>query len=332
MPLKHLVLLLATATSFASSILLNKLLVDDLPTFTLAAMRVLLAAPVAMAVLVALDRELPRAPADRRMVVLAGMCVIVVPYCALAWGQQHIASGLSGILYSTMPLFTLLVAHLVLPDEKLGWRKLAGIALGMAGVVTIIGPSALAGIGGHFVAELVTVCGPLFYAIGTVLMRRRRHVDPVALTAGMFIASAFVLVPIALAVDRPWRVRGGGELVALLFALSIVGTIVPAALNYLLVQRVGATRASLAMFLMPLIAVGLGAAFLDERLPANAFAGLLLIVGGSAAVLFAGAPAPASRGPANVGKGPESRDRDDDALAAVTAIAPSTTVIGAPRG
>lgn len=274
-------LLLATAASFASSILLNKVLIGQLPPFTLAALRVLLATPIGLAAAMLLARPLPRAHSDRITVLAASLGVIVVPYCALAIGQQTIASGLSAILYSLMPLFTLLIAHAVLHDERLGVAKLAGIGLGMAGVVAVIGPSMLGGLGAHAIAELITLCGPLAYAAGTVLMRRSRPIDPVAMTAGMFVAATAILVPLALVVERPWEVRGDAWLVATLVAMAVFGTILPAALNYLLVQRVGATRASLAMFLMPLIAVFLGAVLLGERLDPNDFVGLALIIGGS---------------------------------------------------
>ncbi|MCL4184431.1 MAG: DMT family transporter [Burkholderiaceae bacterium] len=274
-------LLLATSASFAASILLNKVLVGQLPPFTLAALRVLLAMPIGLAAAMLLGRPLPRERRDRVAVVAASLGVIVVPYCALAIGQQTIASGLSAILYSLTPLFTLLIAHAVLHDERLGAAKLAGIGLGILGVIAVIGPSALGGLGAHLIAELITLCGPLAYATGTVLMRRSRPIDPVAMTAGMFVAATVILVPLALAIERPWTVRGDAVLVAMLIAMAIFGTIVPAALNYLLVQRVGATRASIAMFLMPLIAVFLGAVLLDERLDASAFVGLALIVGGS---------------------------------------------------
>lgn len=283
MTLRHWLLLLATAASFASSILINKILIGQLPPFTLAAARALLAAPLCLLVLALTGRRLPDG-ADRRPVVLAALGVIVVPYCALAIGQQTIASGLSGILYSTMPLFTLLAAHFALHDERLGVRKLAGVLLGIAGVVAVIGPSLLGGLGAHAAAELITLCGPLAYAVGTVLMRRSRHIDPLALTAGMFVAAAVVLAPLALLLERPWLLAPGPATLGWLLLMAIVGTILPAALNYLLVQRVGATRASVAMFLMPLIAVLAGALFLDERLAAGAFLGMALILAGSALV------------------------------------------------
>ena len=281
MSFRHWLLLLASASTFASSILINKILIGQLPPFTLAAARVLFAAPICVFVLRLMGRTLPTATADRRTVVLAALGVVVVPYSALAIGQQTIPSGLSGILYSTMPLFTLLAAHLLLHDERLGWRKVLGIGLGICGVVAVIGPSLLGGLGGHAFGELVTLCGPLAYSLGTVLMRRSKHLDPVALTAGIFVASALILPPVALVVEQPWGLDVSQRTLGWLLAMAIVGTIMPAALNYLLVQRVGATRASVAMFLMPLLAVLFGAVFLDERLGAAAFVGMALILSGS---------------------------------------------------
>jgi drug/metabolite transporter (DMT)-like permease len=280
---RHWLLLLATAGSFASSILINKVLIGQLPPFTLAASRALLAAPVCLLALRLSGRALPRGE-DLRTIVYAGVGVIVIPYCALALGQRTISGGLSGILYSTMPLFTLLAAHFILHDERMGLRKLSGVALGVAGVVAVIGPSLLGGLGEHAVAELITLCGPLAYAVGTVLMRRSKHIDALVLTTGMFVVAAAVLAPVALLAERPWTLSPDASTTGWLLLMVVFGTILPAALNYLLVQRVGATRASVAMFVMPVIAVLVGALFMDERLQAAAFVGMALILAGSVIV------------------------------------------------
>lgn len=278
---RQVLLLLATSASFASSVVLNKLMVAALPPLTLAAGRVLLALPFCLGAMLMMRRSLPAAPRDRMAVGFASLGIIVVPYTALAIGQQTIASGLSGILYSIIPLLTLLLGALFLRDERLGFARFAGIALGMAGVVVVIGPSVLGGLGQHAVAELITLCGPIAYASAMVLMRRFRHIDPVSLTAGAFVAASLILVPLAFIFENPLQARlGAGGMVTLL-ALATVGTILPAILNYLLVQRVGATRAAIAMFLMPVLAVFGGWAFLDERLGFHAFAGLALILVGS---------------------------------------------------
>jgi drug/metabolite transporter (DMT)-like permease len=286
----HWALLLVTAASFASSVVLNKLLVGELPPLTLAGARVLLALPFCLVVLWLTGSRLPRGRADLLTVFQVSLGVIVVPYCALAIGQQTIEGGLSGILYSTMPLFTLLAAHLMLPDERLGPRKLVGVGFGIAGVVAVLGPSLLGGLGEHALAEAITLLGPLAYAVATVLMRRSRHLDPVGLTAGLFVCAALVLTPIALVVERPWQLAIDTDILAGLLALAVFGTILPAALNYLLLQRVGATRASISMFLMPFFAISFGALFLGERLGVSAFVGLALILAGSRLVTQVSAP------------------------------------------
>ena len=280
MTLRQWLLLLATAASFASSILVNKLLTGQLPPFTLAASRALLAAPACLLALRLTGRRLPRG-ADLRTIVLAALGVIVVPYCALALGQRSISGGLSGILYSTMPLFTLLAAHFLLQDERMGLRKLGGIGLGVAGVVAVIGPALLGDLGHNATGELITLCGPLAYAIGTVLMRRSRHLDALVLTTGMFVVATVVLVPVSLLLEHPWTLRPQGGTLAWLAVMVGVGTIAPAALNYLLVQRVGATRASVAMFLMPMIAVLVGVLVMGEQLDSAALLGMGLILAGS---------------------------------------------------
>jgi len=278
---RQVLLLLATSASFASSVVLNKLMVTALPPFTLAASRVLLALPFCLGAMLMMHRSLPRALRDRTAVGFASLGIIVVPYTALAIGQQTIASGLSGILYSIIPLLTLLLGALFLRDERLGLARFAGIALGMVGVVVVIGPSVLGGLGQHAVAELITLCGPIAYASAMVLMRRFRHIDPVSLTAGAFVAASLVLVPLAFIFEKPLEARIGAGVMLTLLALATVGTMLPAILNYLLVQRVGATRAAIAMFLMPVLAVFGGWAFLGERLGIHAFAGLTLILAGS---------------------------------------------------
>ena len=306
---RQVLLLLATSASFASSVLLNKMLVNALPPFTLAASRVLLALPFCLGALMLFRRTLPRAPRDRIAVATASIGIIVVPYVALAIGQQTIASGLSGIIYSVIPLLTLLLGVLFLREERLGLKRFAGIWLGMGGVVVIIGPSLLGGFGEHAVAELITLCGPIAYSAAMVLMRRFRHIDAVALTSGAFVAAALVLVPLALIIDGSVFALPPMAVLGLLFALSTLGTVVPAALNYQLVRQVGATRAALAMFLMPGFSVFAGWAFLGEHLAWEDFAGLALILGGSFLVSSAASARPASEQLTPVAVAPLSEER-----------------------
>ncbi len=147
------------------------------------------------------------------------------------------------------------------------------------GVVLIAGPSFLAGgLGQAGLGTLFTLCSPLSYAAGNVWFRRRKPVPPLLLNAGMFAVGAVAVWPVALLIDGRVAVEPSGSVLAILVALVVLATVAPALLNYMLVQRAGANKASLAMFLMPGFAVVFGMIFLGEQLPLLAFIGLALVI------------------------------------------------------
>jgi drug/metabolite transporter (DMT)-like permease len=119
---------------------------------------------------------------------------------------------------------------------------------------------------------------PLSYAAGNVWFRRRKPVPPLLLNAAMFAVGAVAVWPIALLIDGRVAVEPSMAVLGILLALVVLSTVAPALLNYTLVQRAGANKASLAMFLMPGFSVVFGMIFLGERLPLLAFLGLILVI------------------------------------------------------
>lgn len=275
-------LLMLTAATFASSLFFNHIIVAQVPPITLAALRALLACPVAWLIMRSMGQSFPPGNQDRRALVVAGLALVVIPFSAIAWGQQHIPSGLGGILYGVMPLFTMVAAHFLLPDEAMTGRKLAGVLVGIGGVVLVVGPSALEGFGDHLAGELITLIAPASYALGSIYLRAYRHIHPLVVAAGMFVASSFMLVPLSLLVDGKWPLAVlTGSIGHALFGLAIIGTAVPALLNYVLLQRAGVTNAALVMFFMPIFAVAFGAVFLGEPVREQTLPGMCLILIGS---------------------------------------------------
>ena len=132
-----------------------------------------------------------------------GLLNNVVPFALIVWGQTQIASGLASILNAAMPLFTVLVASALLPDERATPLKLAGVVIGLTGVIVMIGPEALEGLGGAVLAQLAVVGATVSYASAGVYGRRFRvmGIDPFVTAAGQVAASALFLAPIALIVD-----------------------------------------------------------------------------------------------------------------------------------
>ena len=126
------------------------------------------------------------------------------PLCTIAWGQTQIASGLASILNATTPLFTVVAAGLLLPDEKATLIKLIGVAVGFLGVVVMIGVPAV-GEGDNTIAQFAVLIAALSYAFAGVYGRRFKTmaINPIVTAAGQVTVSTLILAPITLYIDGP---------------------------------------------------------------------------------------------------------------------------------
>ena len=274
-------LLLTLAAVWSSSFLFNRLAVDDLPPLTVVLGRVGLAAVALNGFVVLSGRRMPLARPQWSAFATMGVLNNVVPFCLIVWGQTRIASGLASILNATTPLVTILVAHALTADEKLTPRRLAGVLVGLGGVVVVIGPAALGGLGGEIAAQLAVVGAAISYAFAGVFGRRFRGLPPMIPAAGQVTASALVLLTLVLVVDRPWqRAAPGGEAVAAIFGLALLCTAVAYVLYFRILAAAGATNLLLVTFLIPVGALLLGAGFLDEWLDVRQLGGMVLIFAG----------------------------------------------------
>jgi drug/metabolite transporter (DMT)-like permease len=155
------------------------------------------------------------------------------------------------------------------------------VLVGLGGVVVVIGPAALGGLGGDVVAQLAVVGAAVSYAVAGVFGRRFRGLPPLIPAAGQVTASALVLLPLALVVHRPWRSAApDGEAVAAVLGLALLCTAVAYVLYFRILAAAGATNLLLVTFLIPVGALLLGAVFLDERLDVRQLGGMALIVAG----------------------------------------------------
>jgi drug/metabolite transporter (DMT)-like permease len=274
-------LLLLTAAAFATSLPFNKVLVAEISPLGLAASRALLAFPLMWLISAAAGRGLPSSRAAWGTSTIAAVLIVVATFSAIAWGQQFISSGLGGVLYATMPLMTVVLAHFLLRDEPISAGKLLGVGAGIAGVAAIIGPKALDGLGSSIIGEIVTLVAPVSYALGNLLLKRRPGVHPLELTTGMFLIGALILIPLSVATEGTNALSFKWEHLPALLGLASIGTAAPALLNYVLVRTAGATNASLVMFFMPAFAVTFGIVLLGETIGTATLLGACLIVVGS---------------------------------------------------
>ncbi|MFN4100973.1 MAG: EamA family transporter [Pararhodobacter sp.] len=275
-------LLILTAAGFGASPFLIAQAVAFLPPWTLAALRAAMGLPLLLLAAGALGPQLRPDRHDLITALVGGTLVVSIPFVSMAAGMQYIPSGMGGMLYATMPLFTMGLAAVFLKDEPPTLEQGTRIGIGVLGVLMISIPAILVGgFGQAGWGTLLTLISPLSYAAGNVWFRRRRKMAPLVLSSGMFAVGAVTVWPLALLIDGVPQVAPSLTVIGTLAALVVLATVAPALLNYMLVQRAGANKAALAMFLMPAFAVLFGWLFLNERLPLVAFLGLGLVIAAS---------------------------------------------------
>jgi drug/metabolite transporter (DMT)-like permease len=220
-------------------------------------------------------------------IVLLAVLNNALPFALFGWGQTHIASGLASILNATTPIWGVVVAHLLTRDEKMSPRKLAGVLLGFGGVATMIGPSLLSSLGTSALAQLACVVAALSYALAAVWARRFKPlgISPLSITTGQLTASALLMLPVSMIVDRPWaNALPPLSAWAAITALALICTALGYVLYFRLIEHAGATNALLVTLIVPPVAILLGGLFLNEQLAPQDLLGLALIALGLAAI------------------------------------------------
>jgi len=195
---------------------------------------------------------------------------------------QHASAGFLGLLITNIPLATAVWAHFLLPDEPLNRRRALGLSLAVAGVAVLIatGESGLGQGGRPGLAVPLALAGVVVSAFGGV--HARRHApdhDVLDLAGPQFALGAVVLVTTMLAVEGlPTGISAAGW--GLITYMALIGTFMPFLLFFWMLQRVGATTASLPSYLIPVIALAGGALLLDEQVTAVVGLGGALILAG----------------------------------------------------
>src|SRR3954462_15181360 len=207
---------------------------------------------------------------------LLGVVQLAAPFLLLGYGQRSVPSGLAGILVSSTPLWTALLAVWIDREERARGRGLVGLAVGIVGVVLLCGLE-LGGSRDTLVGGAMLLLGALSYALGGFLAKSRmRGMTPVGAITGAMIAGSVVLAPLALA-SLPDRAPGLGPLAAAIALGAFSG-----GLGWLLyctvLAEAGPAKATVALYLVPAFAVMYGVVLMGEPLTAVAIAGLALVV------------------------------------------------------
>jgi len=273
--------LLLLAAIWGSSFLCIEIALTALSPLAIAAGRLLLAALAMFAVLRVLGQSLAIGWRDWRWCLGIGLLNSALPFALISWGQQHTSSGRAAILIACSPFFALLLAHFFTRDDRFSAGKLLGVALGFAGVLSLIGPDALRGARDAVGGQLAVAAGALCYASASVLTRRLSHLPALVSSAAMLIGAALLAPPILLHEAAALAQINPPALAAMLY-MGLVPTALAYLLRVQLVQQVGTTFLAQVGYLIPLFAVFWGWLLLDERPAAGTWLALGLIFTGLA--------------------------------------------------
>jgi drug/metabolite transporter (DMT)-like permease len=277
-------LLLLLALLWGSSFFFYKILVAVLPPVTVVLGRVGIAAIAMNLWLLAQGTVMPRSPRLWARLLLLGLVNCALPFSLIAWGETRVSSGMASILNATTPIFMVAVAHFGTDDEKFSWGKIAGIVLGIAGVVVLVGADAFAG-ADYLWGAAAEICAACLYGFGGVYSRRFKELPAMQAATGQITAGALILLPASLVLDHPWSMpMPGWQVWASLLVIALVNTALAYFVYFKMVASVGVTYISLVTLLIPVIALLLGATFLGESVTAQALAGMAIIALGLAAI------------------------------------------------
>lgn len=281
------VLLVILAGFWGGTFFFNALALPEIPPFTVITVRVFLAALILWVVVRFAGVEVPRDRSVWTALVVMAFANSAFPFFLIAWGQLHITSGLAGILIATAPLFGVLVAHYFSDDEAMTPMKLIGVMVGLAGVVILIGPGFLSGLGANLHGQFALLGAALLYAMSATYARRfsRQNVSPMIVATGQMTLATIMLLPFALIFDRPWELPLPSLTAAsAVVALAVLSTSVAYLIYFRILATAGATNILLVNFMVPVSALLLGVFVLGEILTAVQLVGMAGIAFGLALI------------------------------------------------
>ena len=280
--IKNFILLVLLASCWGPSFLFIKVAVEDISPMMLAALRIGIGAIILNAFLLVKRERLSLSWDFWKKAIIAGFFAQGLPFVLINWGEQYVDSSLASLLNGMVPLFTIILAQILLVDERMTMNKVKGIALGLVGLLVLTYPSLRDGVQGTTLGVLAIAIATLSYGIGLVYIRKHlTKVPSIHAPAAQLLSVTIYLVPAAIIMEPGFEVGCvSWESYASVGVLGVFGTAIAFILYFRLIERTNAGYASTVTFLMPIYGVILGAIFLNEEITLWMIWGALFILSG----------------------------------------------------
>jgi len=286
--LADLALLVVLATLWGASYAFIRVAVASIPPVTLMACRTLIAAGLLAAFLQLRGIPLPRTREAWQQFAVQAVLNSVLPFTLLAWAQQQVEAGVAAILNSCAPLFVFLGTWALSRHEAVTWTRLFGVVVGLAGTGLVLGGDALQGAGHRLLPQSAILLATVCYAGAALYGRNFQGLPPALPAAGSLLCGAIVLLPASIVIDRPWTLSPSTASVIALLGLSVFSTALALVIYFRLIAALGSVATTAQAYLRVPIAVAIGVLFLGESPAPTAWAGLVCVVTGVAAMTLRG--------------------------------------------
>lgn len=285
MKTKHWIVFILLGAIWSSSFLWIKIGVQDIGPMALVAFRMLFGAITAAAIGIYQKVEWPRDWKTWGIFAVLGPTSLAIPIFFISWGEQTIDSAVASILNATTPLFTILIAHFLLQDDRMTFQKVLGLLTGFAGVVILMSKDLTAGAQNSVIGQAAVILASLFYAGSAVYGRKlTQHVQGTVRGAMLLVTATIFMWIVGPLTERPFEFPSLPITWVAVLWLGVLGSGLAVILLWYLIHEVGPTRASLVTYLFPVGGVILGVIFLNENLSWQLLVGTVLIVGSLAVV------------------------------------------------
>jgi len=269
-----------TALVWASAFVAIKVVVPETGPLWLAAWRVLIGFIILIPYVMYRGFIFPTGLRIWQLIVIAGIFNAVIPFFLISWASETIDAGVTSLLMGTGPFLALIGSHFSTTDDRISAPKIIAVLFGFTGVVVIVGPNALAGIGGTtFTAQLAAIGGAFSYVIAGLLVRKI-DVPPIRLAWLVLGVSSALLLILAILFEGEPNVALTPVVFWSLIYLGLIPTGLGQILRFVLIRRVGYAAFSLSLNLIPVIGVALGALLLGEVVTIRTAIALILVLAG----------------------------------------------------
>ncbi len=276
---KHWLVFILLGTIWSSSFLWIKIGVQEIGPMALVAFRMLFGALAAFSIASLQGVSWPRDWKTWGIFAILGPTSLAIPIFFISWGEQTIDSAVASILNATVPLFTIVIAHFWLHDDKMTFHKVLGLLIGFAGVVVLMSKDFEPGASNSILGQAAVILASIFYASSAVFARKAtRHVAGLARGAAPLITAAIFIWILGPLAERPFKVPSLPITWIAALWLGILGSGLAMIMFYYLIHEIGPTRSTAVTYIFPLGGVVLGVLFLGEVLTWQLVLGSALII------------------------------------------------------